>query len=64
MKQKIESIKEKIEQSDRLTEEQKSSSFEIIKEWEREDRAFGILYEKLTEISEEIEPILVELGLI
>jgi len=64
VKQKIESIKEKIEQSDRLTEEQKSSSFEIIKEWEREDRAFGILYEKLTEISEEIEPILVELGLI
>jgi hypothetical protein len=64
MKHKIEKIKEKIAKSDRLTDEQKSSSFELIKEWEREDRAFGILYKKLIEISEEIEPILVELGLI
>jgi hypothetical protein len=62
--EKLEKIKEKIAESDRLTDEQKSSSFELIKEWEREDRAFGILYEKLLEISEEIEPILVELGLI
>jgi len=61
---KLEKIKEKIEESDKLTDEQKSSSFELIKEWAVEDKAFGILYEKLMEISEEIEPILIELGLI
>jgi hypothetical protein len=62
--EKLEKIKEKIEKSDKLTDEQKSSSFELIKEWAVEDKAFGILYEKLMEISEEIEPILIELGLV
>jgi hypothetical protein len=64
MKKKLEAIKDTISNSDKLTEEQKSSSFKIIEEWAKEDKAFGILFEKLTEISEEIEPILIELGLI
>ncbi len=64
MKNKIETIKNTIESSPKLSEEQKSSSFKIIEEWAKEDKASGILFEKLAEISEEIEPILVELGLI
>ena len=60
----LESLKEKIENSQNLTQEEKDSTFELIKEWAIEDKAFGILYEKLMEISEEIEPILIELGLV
>jgi len=64
MKKKLDTIKESIKSSPKLSEEQKSSSFKIIEEWAKEDKASGILFEKLAEISEEIEPILVELGLI
>ncbi len=64
MHKKLDVIKDSIKSSDKLTDEQKSSSFKIIEEWNAEDKAFGILFEKLTEISEEIEPILIELGLI
>ncbi len=64
MQKKLEKIKESIGSSNKLTEEQKSSSFKIIEEWSREDKAAGILYKKLAEISKDIEPILIELGLI
>ncbi len=64
MQKKLEKIKESIGSSNKLTEEQKSSSFKIIEEWLREDKASGILYKKLVEISKDIEPILIELGLI
>jgi len=64
VKKKINMIKESIQNSNRLTEEEKSSSFKIIEEWTAEDKAFGILYKKLVDISTEIEPILIELGLI
>jgi len=64
MKKKIEKIKDSIRNSKKLTDEQKSSSFKVIEEWVAEDKAFGILYEKLMEISAEIEPILAEVGLI
>ncbi|MCK4440897.1 MAG: hypothetical protein KAU90_02750 [Sulfurovaceae bacterium] len=64
MKKKIEQIKDSIKNSPKLSEEQKSSSYKIMEEWAEEDKASGILFEKLAEISEEIEPILVELGLV
>jgi len=64
MKKKLDTIKETINGSDKFSEEQKSSSFKIIEEWAEEDKAFGILYEKLAEISVDIKPILAELGLI
>ncbi len=64
MQKKLEKIKESIDSSNKLTEEQKSSSFKIIEEWSREDKAAGILYKKLADISKDIEPILIELGLI
>jgi len=63
-KKRIEAIKDSIRNSKKLTDEQKSNSLKIIEEWVAEDKAFGILYEKLMEISAEIEPILIELGLI
>jgi hypothetical protein len=64
MKKKIEAIKDSIRNSKKLTDEQKSSSFKVIEEWVAEDKAFGILYKKLMDISAEIEPILAEIGLI
>jgi len=64
MEKKLDIIKDTISSSDKLSNEQKSSSFKIIEEWSAEDKASGFLFEKLAEISEEIEPILVELGLI
>ena len=64
MQKKLDTIKDKINNSDKLSPEQKSSSVKIIEEWSAEDKAFGILYKKLAEISEEIEPILIELGLV
>ncbi|NOZ89852.1 MAG: hypothetical protein GXO60_01060 [Epsilonproteobacteria bacterium] len=64
MKKRLEVIKDTIKNSDKLSDEQKSSSFKLIEEWIAEDKAFGTLYEKLLEVSEEIEPILIELGLV
>ena len=59
----LEKIKEAIDRSE-LSEEEKSNSFKHIEEWYEEDRAFGTLYEKLSEISPKIEALLNELGLI
>ena len=59
----LESLKERIENVE-LSEEQKSDSFRHIEEWYAEDKAFGILYEKLAEISPKIEAVLAEAGLI
>ena len=60
----LENIADAIRNHKNLSEEEKSSSFKLIEEWLVEDKSFGILYEKLMEISTEIEPILIELGLI
>jgi len=60
----LERIKEKIDKLDELSEDEKSSSFKHIEEWYAEDKAFGTLYSKLSEISPRIEALLSELGLI
>ena len=60
----LEKISDAINSSNKLSQEEKSSSFKLIEEWIREDKNFGTLYEKLMEISLEFEPILIELGLI
>jgi len=59
----LESIKDSISSSNKLTEEEKSSSFKLIEEQIAEDRALGTFFEKLSEISIEIDPILTQLGL-
>jgi len=58
----LEKIKEAVHQSDRMSEEEKSSSVKIIEEWAIEDKAMGLLMEELQKISEGIKPILSELG--
>jgi len=60
----LEKINDAIQSSISLKDEEKSLSFKLIEEWIKEDKNFGTLYERLTEISIEFEPIFIELGLI
>jgi len=60
----LERIKENIDKSDELSEEEKSNSMRHIEEWYREDQAWGTLIEKLSESSPRIKVLLAELGLI
>jgi DNA phosphorothioation-dependent restriction protein DptG len=60
----LERIKENIDKSNELTEEEKSSSFKHIEEWYAEDQAWGTFINELAQISPKIEAILAELGLI
>ncbi|HHS91985.1 MAG TPA: hypothetical protein ENK82_01445 [Campylobacterales bacterium] len=60
----LEKISNAVDNSQTLSDEEKSSSYKILESWVKEDKAFGVLYEQLMEVSEEFEPILVELGLI
>ena len=59
----LEKIKDALGSVD-LSEEEKSNAWKHIEEWYAEDKAFGTLYEKLTEISPKLEALLNELGLI
>lgn len=59
----LEAIRNHIEKSN-LSEAEKSSSYKHIEEWFAEDKAFGTLYEKLSEISPALESLLNELGLV
>ncbi len=60
----IEKIKERVEQSSDLTQEEKSNTIKRIEEWYAEDKAFGTFLAELAKISPKVEAILVELGLI
>ena len=60
----LERIKENIDKSDMLTEEEKSDSMKRIEEWYREDLAWGTFIEKLSELSPTIKGLLAELGLL
>ena len=60
----LERIKDAIENSKELNEEEKSNTLQHIEEWLAEDKASGIVYEELMEISAKIKPILSELGLL
>ena len=60
----IEKIKEKIEESKELSQEEKSNSVKHIEEWYAEDKAWGTFIGELAKISPKVEAILVELGLI
>lgn len=64
MHKKLEKIKEAIEESDRLTEEQKDEAFEKIEIWLIDDNPFGVLKNELFEIDEYFEELFAELGLI
>jgi len=60
----LEKIKENIDKSNELTEEEKSNSFKHIEEWYAEDKAWGTFINELAQISPKIEAILAELGLV
>ena len=59
-----EKLKDAIQQSDKLTVEEKTQSVHHIEEWVTEDRAFGLIYDELIEVSEVFEEIFKELGLV
>ncbi len=60
----LERIKDAIQNSKELSEKEKSTSLKHVEEWLTEDKATGIIYEELIEISSKIKPILSELGLL
>jgi len=60
----LERIKENIDKSDTLSEEEKSNSMKHIEEWYAEDKAWGTFINELAQTSPKIEAILSELGLI
>ncbi len=60
----LERIKDRIERSSELSEEEKSNSFKHIEEWYAEDKAWGTFIAELAKISPKIEAILAEMGLI
>lgn len=60
----LEKIKEGIDKSNTLTEEEKSDSVKRIEEWYREDMASGTFMKEISDLSPTIKAILAELGLI
>jgi hypothetical protein len=60
----LEKIKNNIDKSNTLTEEEKSDSMKRIEEWYREDMASGTFLQELSELSPTIKALLAELGLI
>jgi len=61
---KYEKLKEAINQTDKLTQEEKTQSVQHIEEWIAEDKGFGLIYDELIEVSEVFEEIFKELGLV
>lgn len=64
MQQKIEKIKEAVEKSPKIAEEEKNLMYQRLEEWRHEDEAMRLIPDILTEISVEIRPILKEIGLL
>ena len=60
----LEKIKDSIDKSDTLSEEEKTDSVKRIEEWYREDMASGTFMQELSELSPTIKALLAELGLI
>lgn len=59
----LEHIKNRIATSEDLDESQKNESMKRVEEWVLEDKAFGVLQEKLLEISVFFEGVFSELGI-
>ena len=60
----LEKIKDSIDKSNTLSEDEKSDSMKRIEEWYREDMASGTFLHELSELSPTIKALLAELGLI
>ncbi len=64
MKEKIEKVIRKVEESDKIKEEHKPLIIEKIKEWKEEDEAISEVVLKLENWWLELEPIFAEMGLV
>jgi hypothetical protein len=60
----LETIKENIDKTDALSQEEKSDSFKRIEAWYAEDKAWESLMVELSEISPKVKAVLADLGLI
>ena len=60
----LETIKENIDKTNALTQEEKSDSFKRIEAWYAEDKAWESLMAELSEISPKVKTVLADLGLI
>lgn len=60
----LETIKENIDKTDALSQEEKSDSFKRIESWYAEDKAWESLMAELSDISPKVKEVLAELGLI
>ena len=60
----LETIKENIDKSAALSQDEKSDSMKRIEEWYAEDKAWESLMAELSELSPKVKSILAELGLI
>jgi len=64
MKEKIEKVIEKIENSEQIEPEKKSLILQKIREWKEEDEAISEIALKLENWWLEVEPIFAEMGLV
>jgi len=60
----LETIKENIDKSGALSQEEKSDSMKRIEEWYAEDQAWDALMVELSEISPKVKTVLSDLGLL
>ena len=60
----LEIIKQNVDKSDALSQEEKSDSMKRIEQWYAEDQAWGTLIADLSEISPKVKAILGSLGLL
>lgn len=60
----LETIKDNIDKSGTLSEEEKSDSMKRIEEWYAEDQAWEALMVRLSDISPKVKTFLADLGLI
>jgi len=60
----LEMIKENIDKTDMLSQEEKSDSMKRIEQWYAEDQAWEALMTELSEISPKVKTVLADLGLL
>ncbi|PHS40718.1 MAG: hypothetical protein COB07_04200 [Sulfurovum sp.] len=60
----LELIKENVDRSNSLSEEEKSDSMKRIEQWYAEDQTWGTFISELSEISPKVKSILANLGLL
>ena len=60
----LEIIKQNVDKSDALSQEEKSDSMKRIEAWYAEDKAWGTFISELSEISPKVKAILANLGLL